>query len=345
MSERALRNDRQNRRRFYWRYVDAAQHTGKWLLDWANRHTNSYIAYVAQAFKNFTTQGVTEAVVFGYWTMFSLFPLVMLGVVIATFVLGPQGAKNEVYTLLGQYFPGSSSTLIRENIDQAINQRGGFGIVGVLGLVYGSVGLFTNLQRNLSRIFRDKHQRSLPMQILVGLIMMIALALLIIASIVVSTVFQAIGMEFVGQQSPLLAIGAALIPLAINTFMFFLLFRMVPRRKISRRAIWPASLLAAFIWEAGKNLFGWYLANLANFGLVYGSLGTVVGLLTWTYLTGCLVSLCGEIAVATDDWLHRKPPAVAIVTPSVNKPADQVPPGAPELVVKPDQTATDAEKS
>src|SRR5437667_5397338 len=115
--------------------------------------------------------------------------------------------------------------------------------------------------------------------------------------------------------------------------MFYLLFRFVPRRKISHKAIWPGALLAAFIWEIGKNLFGWYVANLANFGLVYGSLGTVIGLLTWTYLTGALVSLCAEIAVATDDWLHRQPPAVAIAVPCVNKPANELPPDAPGQVI------------
>ncbi len=319
--------------RFYQRYVDAAQYTGKRLWDWANRRTNSYVTYLAQAIKNFSTQGTTEAVVFGYWAMFSLFPLVMLGVVIAANILGPDNAKAEVYALLRQYFPGSGSDLIRQNIDQAIAQRGSFGIVGILGLVYGSVGLFTNLQWDLSRIFRDKHQRPFLLQVLIGIIMMVALALLIMASVLTSTIFSAIGMEFSGDQSPLLKLGAALIPLAINTLMFFLMFRMVPQRKVSHRAIWPAALLAAFIWELGKNLFGWYVTNLANFGLVYGSLGTVIGLLTWTYLTGALVSLCAEIAVATDDWLHRKPPAIAVVVPCVNKPANELPPVAPGQVL------------
>jgi YihY family inner membrane protein len=319
--------------RFYQRYVDAAQHTGKTLWDWANKRTNSYVTYLAQALKNFSTQGATEAVVFGYWAMFSLFPLVMLGVVIAANILGPDNAKAQVFALLRQYFPSGGSQLIRENIEQAISQRGSFGIVSILGLVYGSTGLFTNLQYDLSRIFRDKRQRHRLIQIVIGVVMIVALALLIMASLLTSAIFSAVSMEFMGDQTPLLKIGGTVIPLVINTLMFFLMFRLVPQRKISRRAIWPGALLAAFIWEIGKNLFGWYVTNLANFGLVYGSLGTVIGLLTWTYLTGALISLCAEIAVATDDWLHRKPPAVAVVVPCVNKPANELPPDAPGQVL------------
>src|SRR5260370_40030970 len=76
-------------RRFYERYVEAAQHTGNHLWDRANKVTHGYVAYLAQALKNFVTKGTTESVVFGYWAMFSLFPLVMLGVVVASFALGP----------------------------------------------------------------------------------------------------------------------------------------------------------------------------------------------------------------------------------------------------------------
>src|SRR6266849_1765796 len=62
-------------RRFYERYVEAAQHTGNHLWDRANKVTHGYVAYLAQAVKNFVTKGTAESVVFGYWAMFSLFPL------------------------------------------------------------------------------------------------------------------------------------------------------------------------------------------------------------------------------------------------------------------------------
>ena len=321
------------KRRFYWRYLDSAQHTGHTLWDWSNRVTQGYIAYLAQALKNFTTTGTTEAVVFGYWAMFSLFPLVMLGVVMATFALGPASAKAQVYQTLNQYVPGGGGTLIRENIELAINQHGSFGLVGVIGLLYGATGLFRNLQASLRRIFRDKDARPIPIQILIGVIMLVGLAVLTTASILISAIFGAVGAEFIHGQPALLALGVGVIPLAINAIMFALMFRMVPRRKISWRSILPAALLGAFAWEIGKNLFGWYVTNLANYGVIYGSLGTVIGLLTWTYLTGCMVSLCAELAVVTEDWRTKQPPAIAVTPPSLNKSANELPASAEGQVV------------
>jgi membrane protein len=322
------------KRRFYSRYIEAAQHTGHTLWDWANQVTKGYVAYLAQALKNFATKGTTEAVVFGYWAMFSLFPLVMLGVVLATLALGPTSARVQVYRMLSQYIPGGGDTLIRENIEQAINQRSSFGFIGILTLTYGATGLFRNLQANLRRIFRDKKSRSLPIQILIGVIMMMGLAFLITASIIISAIFRAVQGEFLNVPAALLAAGGALIPLAINMIMFALMFRMVPRRKIAWWSILPAALFGALIWEIGKNLFGLYVANLANFGILYGSLGTVIGLLTWTYLTGCLVSLCAEIAVATEDWRTEQPPAIAVTPLDLNKPANELPVSAEGQVVK-----------
>src|SRR5664279_775171 len=171
------------KRRFYWRYIEATQHTGHLLWDAANRVTKGYVAYLAQALKNFTTTGTTEAVVFGYWAMFSLFPLVMLGVVLATFALGPASARGQVYQILDQYVPGGGGALIRDNIERAINLHGTFGLIGIISLTYGATGLFRNLQSSLSRIFRDKNQRALPMQILIGVIMIVGLGVLTTASI------------------------------------------------------------------------------------------------------------------------------------------------------------------
>src|SRR5579885_2836993 len=98
-----------SRPRFYQRYIDSAQNTGKRLWDWSNRKTRGYVAYLAQAAKNFRVKGSGEAVIFGYWSMFSLFPLVTLGVVIASFALGQEGARALIYNMLGQYVPGGGT--------------------------------------------------------------------------------------------------------------------------------------------------------------------------------------------------------------------------------------------
>ncbi len=205
-----------------------------------------------------------------------------------------------------------------------------------------------SLQWNLSRIFRDKAQRSWPVQLVIGVLMLIGLALLIIVSIVVSALFTIVSTDVLGKQSALFGVmaglGAVLIPLTIDTLMFTMLLRLIPQNKIVWRALIPSAILAAVGWELSKNLFGWYVVHLANFGLMYGSLGTVIGLLTWTYLTGCFISLCAEFAVATDDWLAKRPPAAAVAAPAANTPVDQLPTDAPGKIPDIDQRAAEVQQ-
>src|SRR5260221_14258331 len=75
------------------RYVHSAKHTGPRVWDFAIRITNRYAEFIAQVARNFSAKGTSEAVVFGYWAMFSLFPLVMFAVVAATFLFGADAAK------------------------------------------------------------------------------------------------------------------------------------------------------------------------------------------------------------------------------------------------------------
>ncbi len=329
--------------------VTALETILKRVWEKANKITHNYISYLAQAFKNFTTKGTSEAVVFGYWSVFSLFPLVMLAIVAATFLLGPESAQAQVRDTLERFIPGGGATLIEANIEQAITQRSGFSVVGIIGLLYGATGLFMNLQFNMSRIFRDERQRIWPIQLGIGIVMLFALCLLVITSLVASGLFTFISGQLLGDQSPLFSLfvglSAALLPLFIDGAMFTMLFRFIPQKKITLRALIPAVVLGALVWEASKNLFGWYVLHLANFGVMYGSLGTVIGLLTWTYLTGCIISLCAEFAVATDDWLAKRAPAVATVDAPVNVPADQLPASEPGKVAEIDQRAAEVQES
>src|SRR5216684_8792247 len=70
---------------------------------WANRISNNYVLYLAQAVKNFATKGQQEAVGFAYWAIFSLFPLLVLLIIIATSILGPRPARLDTLSMVNQF--------------------------------------------------------------------------------------------------------------------------------------------------------------------------------------------------------------------------------------------------
>jgi len=87
---------------------------------------------------------------------------------------------------------------------------------------------------------------------------------------------------------PLLAIGV-MVGLAV-------LYRFAPSRELPRWqwVSWGA-VAATLLWLAASVLFSWYVSNFASYNQTYGTLGAVVILLMWFYLTGYVVLLGGEL--------------------------------------------------
>jgi membrane protein len=55
--------------------------------------------------------------------------------------------------------------------------------------------------------------------------------------------------------------------------------------------VWPGAVVATNLWLVATVGFAWYVAHLANYPIIYGSLGTVIILLVWLYLLACITLL------------------------------------------------------
>jgi membrane protein len=71
-----------------------------------------------------------------------------------------------------------------------------------------------------------------------------------------------------------------------------LLYTIGPNRKIRFRAVWPGAVVATLAWLGSTLAFGWYVRNIANYNLLYGSIGAVIALVVWMYVLA-VVALVG----------------------------------------------------
>jgi membrane protein len=99
-----------------------------------------------------------------------------------------------------------------------------------------------------------------------------------------------------------------LVPVFFNWLMFWALYQWVPTITVSRKASLLGGLIAGVAWVLLNNAFTWYLSSgLTQYQLVYGSLGTIVALLFWVYLTATIV-LIGAHLTATIQRKNQKRP-------------------------------------
>jgi membrane protein len=83
-----------------------------------------------------------------------------------------------------------------------------------------------------------------------------------------------------------------LVALGATVFVTALMYCIGPNRPLKLRNVWPGAFLATFLWLGATLVFAWYVRNIANYSLVYGSIGAVIALLFWMYLLS-LISLLG----------------------------------------------------
>lgn len=275
-----------------------------WIL--ANAMSDGLLSHLWQAVMRFSKHGNREAAALSYYAVFSLFPLLLLVIIVIGTVFGPVAAREQIDTVLRLFLPPNTADFLQENIAQALEQRGSFGLVAGVSLLWSSLRLFSNLSAALSRTFRDENPRNSWHQRLVGLLMMIALSVLLIASLAATLIFVLLDFALFFRSDSWISLGALIIPLSLSVAIFAFLYRFIPRQRVRWDAIWVAAFLGGSAWEIAKRGFTWYLDNLASYNLVYGSVATMIVLMFWTYLTGLIVLLGAELCVAIDDWMTRR---------------------------------------
>jgi membrane protein len=90
--------------------------------------------------------------------------------------------------------------------------------------------------------------------------------------------------------------GGGLLGGALAFIAFTILYKSFPHAQVKWRDALLAALLAALAWHTAKYLYELYLVHFARFNLVYGSVGAVIGLLLWGYISASIVLFCAELA-------------------------------------------------
>jgi membrane protein len=124
---------------------------------------------------------------------------------------------------------------------------------------------------------------------LVDIGLVLGFALVIAASVGLTVVSRVVESTFQSLVSHLLSVLMLLV-LACLMFLF------LPSRDTRIRDVWPGALFAAVGFEVAKTLFDLYLQTVANYGVVYGSLGTVIALLVFLYIAASVFLLGAEMA-------------------------------------------------
>lgn len=276
----------------------------KW---WGQRRpaTRSLPRYLWKAIMNYirSGSGSRQAAALSYYAIFSVFPLTLLLAVAIGNLVGPVAAQEQIARGLQIFLPEATVLDIQTTLSAALGQSNSFGLVAFAALIWAATGLFTNIMLALDNIFDVENHRSIVRQRLLAVIMGLTLVMLVLASFVTSGVLRLLSAFSPGFPSIWVRIALFFLPLGLDVVIFALLFRYVPLRDIHWDAIWPAAIFGSIGWELAKRGFEWYLTNLANYWIIYGSIATGIVLLFWAWLIASIFLFSAEICARLNEWL------------------------------------------
>lgn len=278
--------------------------------DQRDEATREILLCIYYAVRNFMRYGARWSAALAYYTIFSIFPLLLLLTIGISRVLGAAVAQEQVANAVAFFLPEAlQADLIIETINQALAQDTSFGIIALVGLVWSGLGLFSNVTHSLDQIFQVPEYRSLWRQRLVAVTMILILIVLITTSFITSGVLWLVSSFLLtgGGFSSWVRIATVFLPLGLNMVIYVLVFRFVPARYVYWDAVWPSALVGAIGWELAKAGFSWYLANMADYTLVYGSIAAVIVLLFWAYLLASIFLFSAELCARLNEWYTRHP--------------------------------------
>ena len=237
-----------------------------------------------------------------YYAILSLFPLTIALLALLSPLLESGTVRTELLRFFQTYLPGSAETL-EANIDSAVQFRGILGLAGLVGMIWTASAIFGAVSRAVNRVWDIRQDRPFVVDKLRHIGMAFCVGVLFLLSLAATSALQfveGIDLPGIGRATALeggaAAIVARALPFVFSLAIFLLIYKLVPNTWTYWRYVWPGALLAAVLFEVGKSLFVYYVDNFADYGKVYGSLGSVVVLLGWTYVSSMILIVGAEFA-------------------------------------------------
>ncbi|WP_066378845.1 MULTISPECIES: YihY/virulence factor BrkB family protein [unclassified Anabaena] len=243
------------------------------------------------------------AAALAYYTIFSIAPLLIIVIAIAGAVYGEEAARGEIVSQIQSLVGRDGAEFIEIAIKNAYRPQAGTiaSIISLLLLLLGATGLFAELQDSLNTIWEVQprpgrgvsniiRKRLLSFGMVVGI--GILLLLFLIASAVLTALVNYFSGLFPGVNF-LWQIVNFILSLAIATFIFGLVFKVLPDVRLAWSDVLIGASITSVLFVLGQFLLGQYLAN-SSFASTYGAAGSLVVILAWVYYTAQILFFGAE---------------------------------------------------
>lgn len=273
-------------------------------MKWLEKYDNTYAKFLNQLLYRIREDNVTAiGAQLSYYLVLSIFPFIIFFLNILSYT--PIAREDVLHSII-ILMPLDTQRIVSSLLIETINTSNAplLSVSAITGIWAASKGIMA-LIRVLNKAYDVEETR--PYLELRLLAIVFTLALLVLLTIVLLTLVfgEVLGnklFDFLGITQNFILFWQyfrIIISLLFMILIFSLMYRYIPSirngRRINFKHAIPGAVFTTLGWIVTSSIFSYYVNNFGNYSKTYGSLGGIVILLIWLYLSSIIIILGGEI--------------------------------------------------
>lgn len=244
-----------------------------------------------------------------YYTVFSLGPLMIVIIYLASIFLGREAVEGTIYTQMQGFIGHDAALQLQEIIKNAsVSDKGTVAaIIGFATLLIGATTVFAEMQDSINSIWGLKPKPNkagwliLLKNRLLSFSVIVSLGFLLLVSLAVTALIEGLTNRLQAAFPDLAVLAVYIINVVISfvviTLLFGVIFKVLPDAKIKWKDILSGAIATAILFMLGKFAISFYIGQ-SNVGSTYGAAGSLVILLLWVYYSSIILYFGAEFTLA-----------------------------------------------
>ncbi|WP_221568540.1 YihY/virulence factor BrkB family protein [Alkalihalobacillus sp. TS-13] len=247
-------------------------------------------------FKRIQEDGVTDlAAQLAFYFLLSLFPFLIVTITVITTIVD----KNRLFTLIQLYGPPELMNIVKDNTEIINNQGGAILSVGIIVTLWTASNGMNAVIKALNHAYDVEESRNFIVARAVAISLTLGMLLIILVAMALPVFGQMIGNVFGYLGLPnwetiwngLRWVLSTVIIACVITIIYF----VAPNKPLRIKDVWVGAVIATIGWQLVSWAFSFYVNNFGNYSATYGSLGGVIVLMLWFYVSGLMLIIGGEV--------------------------------------------------
>ncbi|MEH7302602.1 YihY/virulence factor BrkB family protein [Neobacillus drentensis] len=234
-----------------------------------------------------------------YFLLLSLFPLLIVIFTLLPYIPLPH---EDMLGMIRDFAPAEAINLIDKNVNEIMNHRnGGLLSFGIIGTIWSASNGINAIVRAFNKAYNVKESRSFIVARGTAIFLTFGMIFVFILALIIPVFGREIGLFLfsqLGYTTEFIKLWNALSWLvsAIILFLIFTgLYWIAPNVKLKCRSAFPGAAFATVGWIISSIGLSFYVGNITNYSLTYGSIGAIIVLMIWLYISAFIIILGGEI--------------------------------------------------